>query len=123
MMLWQCTPAALMKRDCFLLSWNCYWLLFEMPHCVQLAQLSTGRSFIKTQIVCQGRSFYCHWFVHYNIVVVLTVIVMASSELNAPALPGENGDAFCLFTSAEQHSENVSYYCLSNQYYISQSEC
>lgn len=80
------------------------------------------RGFIKTQLVCQGRSFYCHWFVHYNVVVVLTVIVVASSELNAPALPGENGDAFCLFTSAEQHSENVSYYCLSNQCYISQSE-
>ncbi len=38
--------------------------------------------------VCQGRSFYCHWFVHYNILGMI-VIVMPSFRLNTAVLPHE----------------------------------
>lgn len=45
---------ALIKRDCFLLSWNCSWLLFESQHCIRLARLATmqiQRGFITIQLM------------------------------------------------------------------------
>lgn len=83
MMIWQHMPAvtgALMERDCFLLSWNCCWLLFKMQHYVQASLLATRRGFIKTQLVFQGRRIYFHRFVHHGIVVVLIATAMVLFE-------------------------------------------
>lgn len=132
MILWQCTPAvtgALIKTDCFLPSWDCNWLLFETQHCVWLAQLAmrqTRRGFIKIQLmacasgkellvslVCALQYPRCDSYCHG---------IIQDKGSHTPKWTNEN--ASCLFTSAEQHSENVNC-CVTcgNQYYMSQSGC
>lgn len=126
MILWQSTPAVTgdsMNKDGCLLSWNCIELLFEMQRRVRLAQLPTRRGLIKRQLmacvsgkelllslVCALQYPHCDSYCHGIIRVKCSCTPMLAT------------DASCLFTSAEQHSENISV-TGANQYYMSQSGC
>lgn len=64
---------------------------------------SAGRE-VSLEYNLRSGSFYCHWFVHYNILTVM-VIAMASFDLSAPEELMKM--LFGLYTSAEQHSEKM----------------